>query len=331
MGTSLIPTSVIGGYLGAGKTTLINHWLRTAQGVRIAVLVNEFGALPIDADLVESADENVISITGGCVCCSYGSDLLGALMDLPKLGTVPEQVLIEASGVALPGAIADAVGLLPEYQVDAIWVLADAETIEAQAKDRYIGDTIERQLAAADIVLLTKADLVDNAALEKTQHWIEGSTNGARILRSAQANIPTTVAFTAHVDSRRTSGPSANTHHASDEYDSFVVPLPGRYDVNGLAQAIASPELGLLRAKGFVNGFSDANAQHGQGRYIIQSVGRRWSCEPATSKPGTPGPETPGLATRELESEGLVCIGLRNLIERDAVIEVVERHRCSST
>lgn len=112
---------------------------------------------------------------------------------------------------------------------------------------------------------------------------------------------------------------------------SFVVPLLERYDVNALAQAISRTELGLLRAKGFANGFADANAQHAQGRYIIQSVGGRWSCEPATSKPGTAGPEAPGLDPRELKSEGLVCIGLRDLMGRDAVIEVVERHRCSGT
>ena len=73
-----LPVTVIGGYLGAGKTTLVNRLLRQADGLRVAVLVNEFGKLPIDADLIESRDENVINIAGGCVCCSYGSDLIVA-------------------------------------------------------------------------------------------------------------------------------------------------------------------------------------------------------------------------------------------------------------
>ena len=98
-----IPVSVIGGYLGAGKTTLVNHLLRNANGRKLAVLVNEFGELPIDADLIEADDGDMISIAGGCICCSYGSDLVGALMELPERMPNMDGMLIEASGVALPG------------------------------------------------------------------------------------------------------------------------------------------------------------------------------------------------------------------------------------
>ena len=80
-----LPVSVIGGYLGAGKTTLVNHLLRHANGRRLAVLVNEFGDLPIDADLIEAEEDGLISISGGCVCCSFGNDLIAALGDLAKM------------------------------------------------------------------------------------------------------------------------------------------------------------------------------------------------------------------------------------------------------
>ncbi len=83
--TQSLPVTVIGGYLGAGKTTLINHLLRQAGGMRLAVLVNDFGELPIDADLIESQDGDIISITGGCMCCAYGSDLMVALVAFDKL------------------------------------------------------------------------------------------------------------------------------------------------------------------------------------------------------------------------------------------------------
>ncbi|MEC8387162.1 MAG: GTP-binding protein, partial [Pseudomonadota bacterium] len=88
---SPIPATVIGGYLGAGKTTLVNHLLRTANGLRLAVLVNEFGALPIDDDLIIAREDNLISLAGGCVCCSFGSDLMAALMDLSQLSPPPER------------------------------------------------------------------------------------------------------------------------------------------------------------------------------------------------------------------------------------------------
>ena len=81
----IIPVTVIGGYLGAGKTTLVNHLLRAADGLRLAVLVNEFGSLAIDEDLILARDDNLISLAGGCVCCSFGSDLMTALMDLQQM------------------------------------------------------------------------------------------------------------------------------------------------------------------------------------------------------------------------------------------------------
>ena len=104
--TDRLPVTVIGGYLGAGKTTLVNHLLRHAGGRRIAVLVNDFGALPIDADLIEARDGDLLAIAGGCVCCSYGSDLMDALAALLERSPRPDHLVIETSGVALPGSVA---------------------------------------------------------------------------------------------------------------------------------------------------------------------------------------------------------------------------------
>jgi len=108
-----LPVTVIGGYLGAGKTTLINHLLRTANGMRLAVLVNEFGALSIDEDLIEAEQDDIISIAGGCICCSFGDDLSAALMDICAFKPPPDHILIEASGVAVPAAIDTSLTVLP--------------------------------------------------------------------------------------------------------------------------------------------------------------------------------------------------------------------------
>ncbi|MFB0941699.1 MAG: GTP-binding protein [Paracoccaceae bacterium] len=107
-----VPVTVIGGYLRAGKITLINHLLRTANGVRLAVLVNEFGALSIDEDLIEAEDGNIISIAGGCICCSFGDDLSAALMDICAFKPPPDHILIEASGVAIPAVIDNSLTVL---------------------------------------------------------------------------------------------------------------------------------------------------------------------------------------------------------------------------
>ena len=99
MTSSVTPTLIVGGYLGAGKTTLVNHLLRNAGGRRIAVMVNDFGELTIDADLIEGAEGSVLALAGGCVCCSFGSDLLGALQDVLQRQPQPDLILIETSGV----------------------------------------------------------------------------------------------------------------------------------------------------------------------------------------------------------------------------------------
>ncbi len=138
---STLPVIVIGGYLGAGKTTLVNRLLRNAGGRRIAVLVNEFGELPIDADLIEGEKDGVIGIAGGCVCCSYGSDLVEGLQALRR-GFEPDILLIEASGVGLPSSIAQTVELVPGYAVRGVVVLLDAERILGQAADPYLADTV---------------------------------------------------------------------------------------------------------------------------------------------------------------------------------------------
>ena len=127
--TAQIPVTVVGGYLGAGKTTLVNHVLRSAQGIRIAVLVNDFGALPIDAGLIEAREGDLISIAGGCICCSFGSDLMGALASLARRTPRPDQVLIETSGVALPGSVSRSAALLEAFAPGRVVVLVDAETV----------------------------------------------------------------------------------------------------------------------------------------------------------------------------------------------------------
>ena len=127
--TGAVPVTLIGGYLGAGKTTLVNNLLRHASGRRLAILVNEFGELPIDADLIEARDGNLISISGGCICCSFGSDLIAALIQLEKRSAVIDHLLIETSGVALPRSIVQSLSLLPGLVLDGVIILADGETI----------------------------------------------------------------------------------------------------------------------------------------------------------------------------------------------------------
>jgi len=171
-----VPAVVIGGYLGAGKTTLVNHLLRAeaarAGGRRIAVLVNDFGEVSIDADLIEGQEGAVLSLAGGCVCCSFGADLVGTLNTVLARVPPPDVVLVETSGVGLPAAVARTPALVPRLAVRGGVVVADAWQLPAQVADRYVGDTVRQQLQEADLLLLSKLDLLAAHEAAALQAWL---------------------------------------------------------------------------------------------------------------------------------------------------------------
>ena len=279
-----LPVTVVGGYLGAGKTTLVNSMLRQANGRRLAVMVNEFGALPIDASLVEAADDRIVSLVGGCVCCSYGEDLVSSLAMLAALEPRPDHVLLEASGVAFPGAIAGTVGLLQGFALDGAVVLADAETVRGRAGDRYIGSTVRRQLSEADLILLNKCDLAGDA--DAAEAWLGEAAPEARVVRTVQSDAPIDIvlgAWTGRAAQPAGDGPFDHTHG----YMTAALEPPEGAEPEALARILADPTHGLLRAKGFMR-------RPDGGMSAIQTVGNRWAVSDAP-------PDVPA---------GLICIGL---------------------
>ena len=155
------PVVVVGGYLGAGKTTLVNHMLRHAAGRRVAVLVNDFGTVSIDASLIEGqGDDGVLAIAGGCMCCAYGEDLVGTLSTVAARQPAPQAILVECSGVGLPGAVARAAALVPAIRVEGVVVLVDAAEIVRLIDDVYVGDTVRQQLREADLLIVNQSDRV---------------------------------------------------------------------------------------------------------------------------------------------------------------------------
>ncbi|MEO6268812.1 MAG: GTP-binding protein, partial [Lautropia sp.] len=185
-----LPLTVIGGFLGSGKTTLLNHWLRGAGQQRLAVLVNDFGSLNIDADLVAAASGDMIALTNGCVCCSIGDDMNRALIRVLDADPPFDAVVIEASGVGDPWRIAQ-VGLAdPGLAFGGVIVLLDASAAQAQAGDPLLADSVLRQLRAADLVLLNKTDLVSAGELAEVRAWLEGVVGGAPVLETVAARVP---------------------------------------------------------------------------------------------------------------------------------------------
>ena len=269
---SAVPTTILGGYLGAGKTTLVNGLLRRAGGRRLAVLVNELGELPIDEDLIEGREGNLLAISGGCVCCSYGSDLVAALLDLVARRPLPDHVVVETSGVALPGAVARSIGLVAGLALDGVVVLADAETIVARASDRYLADTIARQVDAADLLVLTKLDLLDPAAREARRGWVRARWPAARIAEAVRGDVPAEIILGRVRDDAQPLAPMDEAPHGPG-YARLALRILAPVRAAEFATALATAEPSLLRAKGFVT-------DPGGVVHSVQVVGRRGEAAP---------------------------------------------------
>lgn len=244
-----LPLTIIGGYLGAGKTTLVNHLLRNADGKRLAVLVNEFGELPIDADLIEGEEGDVIALAGGCVCCSYGDDLTGTLLDMTKRDPAPDHVLLEASGVAIPGAIAASLSLLSDFNLTGIVVMVDTQAIDVQIADRYVGDTIKRQLCDADLLLLNKTDLVESDKASAIVTRLMPLVGDAVMLPVANGEISPDVVL-GNDDAREDRVFSSRGHEAAI-FATRSFTLPETTDADSLKRWLYDNKDGLVRAKGF--------------------------------------------------------------------------------
>ena len=267
-----IDLTVIGGFLGAGKTTLLNELLRDAGERRLAVLVNDFGAINIDAELVESGAGAIVRLENGCICCSVGGDFIGALAFLRDGPDAPEHVVVEASGVADPGAIV-VLGDMPGYRKDAAVVVADAETVRARAEHDATRHQVVGQLRAADLLVLNKTDLVDAASLHETHAWLRELVGpSTAIVETAFGAVPADVLLGAGPTA---AGRARDRHdHAHPAFETWSwsgeAPIGGAGRVDELK---ALPE-GIVRCKGLLHLREDATH-----RYVLQVVGRRFSIQ----------------------------------------------------
>ena len=256
-----IPFTVIGGFLGAGKTTLLNRLLRGAEGRRFAVLVNDFGALDIDSRLVAAHGGDTVALANGCLCCTIGDSLVTTLLGLLEQPERFDHIVVEASGVADPGRIADLAVLEPRLSRDGVIVVVDAAEVRARAADRRMGDTIQRQLAAADLLVLNKTDLVDD--LPTLRAWL-GTQSDGPILEARHADVPLDLLFGLDRHGATAASPP------SDGFASWSYTWPEPVDRDVLLAILREVPGEMLRAKGIVR-FADAPDR----RSVVQLVGRR--------------------------------------------------------
>ncbi|MBT3241467.1 MAG: GTP-binding protein [Chloroflexi bacterium] len=187
-----VPVIILTGFLGSGKTTLLNNLLNGNHGLRIAVLVNDFGSINIDSQLVTDVEgQDLISLENGCICCTIRNDLLDTVLGLLARDPIPEMIVIEASGISYPAEIAKTFllkPLQPYIRVDTILGMIDTDQVLGLTGQA--GALARDQVSMSDMVVLNKIDLVDADKIELVRDWVQRIVPMARILECAFGNIP---------------------------------------------------------------------------------------------------------------------------------------------
>jgi G3E family GTPase len=279
-GQAPVPLTLLTGFLGAGKTTLLNRILTGAHGLRIGVLVNDFGAINIDASLVQSVAENTISLTNGCVCCEIRDDLVASVEDLLARADAIDFVILEASGIADPAAIAmtflDAryAGLL---QIDSITCLLDAESIFRDGDDERLNALKLRQIAFADMIVLNKTDLVGPDHIEVIRDWIDLHLKRIRIVETTHGDAPLEVLLGAgRFDPGRLPPPGAPPQGATPaSFERWAHRTGARFSADALRRMVRRElPASVFRCKGIIF-ITDSEGPH-----ALQIVGRRCAITP---------------------------------------------------
>jgi G3E family GTPase len=311
------------GFLGAGKTTLLNYIMQGEHGRRIAVLVNDFGSINIDAELITEVGDGMVSMANGCICCSIRSDLIGAVLKMAGLDDRPEHILIESSGVADPAGIVSSF-LEPEIwgkvQLEGVVTVVDAE--QALALPDEEARLARAQMAGGDLLVLNKVDLVDEARLEQVKNWLRDIRPGAPVFETSQCRLPLEILL--GTDRRRTAttasaaDPALDVHvhdgspaaaaqdgdHAHDHdhalaFDSWTYTSDAPTTFGLMKEVLTHLPETVFRAKGFIYAEEKPHRQ-----VVFQLVGRR-----ATVSAGEPwGDEKPQTRMVFIARRGTVNI-----------------------
>ena len=241
-----IPLTLISGYLGTGKTTLINNLLRTTKK-KIALLVNDFGDVNIDESLIEARTDSVLSIAGGCVCCSYGNELIETLESMNSNEILPDHIVLEASGIALPSKIIQTISLMDFLSFHGTVLLTDASRLRSQLNDLYISDTISLQIEQHDLLVLNKTDLLKE---DELLHCIDTLSKRFEIRKF----LKTVNAYIEEEDMLLDFGPSHKINLEKKQEHGFIsstIKPTGTMNAEALSTLLRDPVYNIERAKGF--------------------------------------------------------------------------------
>jgi G3E family GTPase len=282
---SKIPFTVIGGYLGSGKTTLLNALLRQPHGLKLAVLVNDFGSINIDAELIENKDGETVSLTNGCICCSINDNIGDVLRQLTERPVPLDQVIVEASGVAYPDKIAR-YGTMPGFTLQGILVVVDAETIRMKSKDKYVGQTVTHQLKDADLLILNKTDLVSDQQKQEVRAWLADMAPKSHIIETQYGLVPNELLLGFESKYEFKENVEEHAHQHGTEFTSWSYESDVPFQSEAFESIVAALPESVVRAKGVIY-----LQEEPEQRFTLQVMGKRWKLTPgiswASEKPGS--------------------------------------------
>lgn len=262
---------MVGGYLGAGKTTIISRLLEYGNGDgperrRIAVLVNDFGQVNIDASRIAQRTDDVIEMSNGCVCCALVDGFVETLDSILQWPGLPDHLVIEPSGVADPMSVAQ-YAYMPGFELAGVAVAVDMDAVTAQLDDKRIGPSIRRQIERADLILATKIDLADD--LIAARRDLEALTAGP-VIDVVDGYVDPTILLGLSGSQPDKPAPSDDAHLTGPRLTSTVVPMPAiaQNQRDHLESWLGEAPLSVVRAKGSVQDLAD-------GVFTVDLVGRR--------------------------------------------------------
>lgn len=271
------PVTIVAGFLGSGKTTLVNQLVSGAHGRRITVLVNDFGAVNIDADLIVKRSQRIMELSNGCVCCSIQGDLVEQLQDLFQNGPTMDHLLIEASGVSHPGRIASVFGY-PQFRatarLEAIVTLVDAASVDTLPEAS--ANLVRSQIEVADIAILTKCDLVSEAELHRLRRiWL---LPDQPVLHVSHGNVDCDLLLGIDPEGSHKSANPSRQNLPSFKTGVWITDQP--VSMTWFRDTMKIHGADVFRAKGFLN-LSEFAGQ----KVLYQKVGSRESFEPVGEWP----------------------------------------------
>lgn len=286
-----IPLTILTGFLGAGKTTLLNRLLTGDHGLKVAVLVNDFGAINIDAELVVGVTGDVISLANGCICCSLRDDLVEVVLEMMARPERPEYVILEASGVADPAGITMAFHtprLRDRIRLDSVTCVIDAEQVFAYPDQPALMDLQLRQIAFADMVILNKVDLVGPEQVRRIRDLIDDHFNNIRLVETRYCDVAYEILLgVGRFDPAKLAvSTEAHDHHdARAIFDTWSYETDRPLSLAALQAAARKLPGGVFRCKGIVQ-----VAEEPERPAVLQVVCRRvevtrlagWAGRPST-------------------------------------------------